>query len=253
MGKPINSMLWMTETHVIWRHEDYERDVDWVKFLRSQQLSHLVKPFKKFEQDYEEKHGVPFTMSRDVLEQTNGKKYEGAVQDYKYTFHELGCKNASESQKLFSAISSWGQKEVITDFASRDAQNLFDINFVREGKQGGKGFTAGANDNYCFTLHLTARDKKGKPFSKVLEFEVDMDENHPDVQRLKINTSKTPYEIRDAVDAKMKQVKSEMRDFCYKNLWAIIHEIRSSKFYVGEDGRTHRRNEPIKNLRIISE
>ena len=111
---------------------------------------------------------------------------------------------------------------------------------------------------FTFTCHpssdltnILQKDKKGKTISKVLEFEIDMDENHPKVQQLKLNTSKSPAEIRAAVDEEMNRIKSEMRDFCYKNLWSIIHEIRSSKFYVGEDGMTHRRNEPIKNLRVI--
>mmetsp|Transcript_34227 Transcript_34227/g.79068 ORF Transcript_34227/g.79068 Transcript_34227/m.79068 type:complete len:903 (-) Transcript_34227:177-2885(-) len=231
---PVKSTIWLTTTHLAWRTEDYSPDTDVAKFLKSCQLSHLVKKFKRWEGMHS---GEAVTgVTRSMLEAANGKKYSGAVQDYTLTYEDIGCTVASECQKLFAETTAWGQADVLKDFHTRDAQNLFDIKFVREGKLS-PGFQSKAKENHCFTVHLQAFDKKGNEVAKsrVLEFEVDLSEDDAEGKSA----------------AELSALKMEMRDVVVWGLTRIVAEARSSKYFLGEDGRTHRRKAPVRRLRII--
>lgn len=258
--KPLKSMLWMTSTTFSWRSVAWTEDGDVNGLLKRCQLSHLKKRFSQ--------HDPPIT--REFLQQCNGRVGKGAVVDFETAFEQLGTTSATEDQRLFHEITTWNSAIVTSDFASRAGRQMYDVQFVRAGKKS-SGFSSKAKDQHCFTLHFEpGLDKKGKPAkdSLVLEFEVDLpaDFQLPEEEGktepvpsagavLTKADKKKAMSMKKKADAGLQLrrdlLKARMRDELVWALSRIISEIRGTQFYIAQDGTSKRRKEPMRQLRTV--
>ena len=161
----IDSRLWLTPTFVNWRDEKlcspftkkeysdpkFSKDQEMSKFLAANGLKHLEKSLIDKGPNADPEDNI--NTLADLCE-FNGQRVIKGNYLFTKTYADLGINSADDQEKLFKATSKWLAATVSDELSTQGSRNLYDILFVRPGKQGCKGFTKEAKEGHCFTLHF---------------------------------------------------------------------------------------------------
>ena len=166
-GVKIDSRLWLTPTLVNWRDEKlfspyhkkeysdpkFNREQEFTKFLAANGLKHLAS---KLTEEYDDGAGGSVTkaMTLERLLEFNGQSVIKGNYRYPFTYDDVQINDPSDHEKLFKATSKWLAGTVSANLSTQASRNLYDILFVRPGKNGCAGFHKSAKDMHCFTLHF---------------------------------------------------------------------------------------------------
>ena len=164
-GKAIDSRLWLTSTFVNWREEKlcspytkleygdprFSKDAEMKKFLSVNRLKHLERYFLATAPEDDPEENIN---SLEQLCEYNGQRVIKGNYPFPKLFSDLGITNASDHEMLFRATSRWIMTIVGDNLSTQDSRSLYDVLYVRLGKDGSKDFSKTAADGHCFTLHF---------------------------------------------------------------------------------------------------